>query len=90
MPELIRFTTALILNPFNKICHAMVVSTLELAFYLNPAKHAVKGRHGSYKWIIMLIKCGRPDLTVFHLIWIIGIYGNWKNLNPGGRFGATS
>ena len=46
--------------------------------------------HGSYKWIIMLEKCGRPDLTVFHLIWIIGTYGNWKNQNPGGRFGATS
>ena len=43
-----------------------------------------------YKWIIMLEKCRRPDLTVFHLIWIIGIYGNWKNQNPGGRFGATS
>ena len=39
--------------------------------------------NGSYKWIIMLKKCGRPDLTVFHLIWIIGIYGNWKNQNPG-------
>ena len=30
------------------------------------------------------------DLTVYHLIWVIGIYGNWKNQNPGGRFGATS
>ena len=46
--------------------------------------------HGSYEWIIMLEKCGRPDLTVFHLIWVIGTYGNWKNQNPGGRFGATS
>jgi hypothetical protein len=44
MPELKRFTTALILNPFNKICHAMVVSARELAFYLNPAQHAVKER----------------------------------------------
>ena len=24
--------------------------------------------HGSYKLIVMLEKCGRPDLTVFHLI----------------------
>ena len=46
--------------------------------------------HGSYEWIIMLEKCGRLDLTVFHLIWVIGTYGNWKNQNPGGRFGATS
>ena len=42
------------------------------------------------KWIIMLEKCRRPDLTVFHLIWIIGTYGNWNNQNPGGHFGATS
>ena len=33
---------------------------------------------GSYEWIIMLEKCGRPDPTVFHLIWVIGTYGNWK------------
>ena len=46
--------------------------------------------HGSYEWIIMLEKCRRLDLTVFHLIWVIGTYGNWKNQNPGGRFGATS
>ena len=31
-----------------------------------------------YEWIIMLKKCGRIDLTVFHLIWVIGTYGNWK------------
>ena len=41
--------------------------------------------HGSYKWIIMVEKCWRPDLTIFHLIWIIGTYGNWKNQNPGSR-----
>ena len=46
--------------------------------------------HDSYEWIIMLEKCGRLDLTVFHLIWEIGIYGNWKNQNPGVCFGATS
>ena len=46
--------------------------------------------HGSYEWTIMLEKCGRLDLTDFHLIWVSGTYGNWKNQNPGGRFGATS
>ena len=50
----------------------------------------VNPKHGSYERIVMLEKCGRPDLTVFHLIWVIGTYGNWKNQNPGGRFGATS
>ena len=30
--------------------------------------------HGSYEWIIMIEKCGRLDLTVFHLIWEIGTY----------------
>ena len=38
--------------------------------------------HGSYKWIIMLKKCGHPDLTVFHLIWVTGTYDNW-NQNSG-------
>ena len=46
--------------------------------------------HGSYEWIIMLEKCGRLDLTVFQLIWVIGTYDTWKNQNPGGHFGATS
>ena len=26
----------------------------------------------------------------FHIKWIIGTHGNWKNQNPGGSFGATS
>ena len=47
-------------------------------------------RHGSNKWIIMLEKWGRPDINVFHIKWIIAKHGNWKNQNPGGRFGATS
>ena len=50
----------------------------------------LKRPQGSYEWIIMLEKCGRLDLTVFHLILVIGTYGTWKNQNPGGRFGATS
>ena len=29
------------------------------------------GGHSSYKWIIMLEKCGHPDLNVFHLKCII-------------------
>ena len=43
-----------------------------------------------YKWVILLVKCGRPDFNVSGLKWIIGTHGNWKNQNPGGRFGATS
>ena len=30
----------------------------------------------------MLEKCGCPDFNVFHLKWIIGTHGNWKNQNP--------
>ena len=30
---------------------------------------------GSYKWIIMLEKCGRPGINVFHIKWIIGNHG---------------
>ena len=52
--------------------------------------HKTTYAHGSYEWIIMLEKCVRLDLTVFHLIWVIGTYGNWKNQNPGSLFGATS
>ena len=26
--------------------------------------------HGGYRWVIMLEKCGHPDLNVFHLKWI--------------------
>ena len=26
----------------------------------------------------------------FHIKWIFGTQNNWKNQNPGGRFGATS
>ena len=44
--------------------------------------------HDNYKWMIMLEKCGLPDLTVSHLIWIIGTHCNWKNQNPGSHFGA--
>ena len=47
-------------------------------------------RHGSYRWIIMLEKCGQSDLNVFHLKWIIGTHGNGKNQNPWGRFRAGS
>ena len=46
--------------------------------------------HGGYRWVIMLEKCGHPDLNVFHLKWIIGNNCNWKNQNPGNRFGATT
>ena len=51
-------------------------------------KRLVVQYHGSYKWIIMLEKCGRPDLNVFYLKWIIGTHENCKD--PGGCFWATS
>ena len=38
--------------------------------YMTPEERKNRGfqvKHGSYKWIIMLEKCGRPDLNVFHL-----------------------
>ena len=51
--------------------------------------------HGSYKWIIMLEKCGRPDSNEFQLKWRFGIHGNWKKSKKSkskfwGRFGVTS
>ena len=46
--------------------------------------------HGSYEWIIMLEKCGCLDLTVFHLICVIGSYGSWENQNPVSCFEVTS
>ena len=39
--------------------------------------------HISYRWIIMLGKCGHPDFKVFYLKWTIGTHGNWRNQNPG-------
>ena len=39
--------------------------------------------HDSYKWMILLEKCGLPDVTVSHLIWIIG---NWKKIKSWGPF----
>ena len=36
--------------------------------------------HGSYRWIIMLGKCGRPDLNVFHLKWIL----SYRKIGPNG------
>ena len=47
-------------------------------------------RHTGYIEVIMQRKCGRNTETTFDIKWVIGTYGNWKNLNPGGRFGATS
>ena len=34
--------------------------------------------------------CGGIGSNGFHIKWIIGTHGNWKNQNPGGCFGATS
>ena len=39
--------------------------------------------HGSYRWIIMLEKCGHANINVFHLKWMVLIHKNWKSV---GRF----
>ena len=44
------------------------------------------GGHPSKYWLGSVLL----HFIVFHLIWVIGTYGNWKNQNPWGRFGATS
>ena len=36
--------------------------------------------HGSYKWIIMHEKCGRPDSNEFQLKWRFGTHGNCKKI----------
>ena len=41
-------------------------------------RFAPRPLHGSYKWIIMLEKCGRPDINVFHIKRTIGNHGNLK------------
>ena len=46
--------------------------------------------HTGYIEVIMQGKCGRNTEITFDIKWVIGTYGNWKNQNPGGRFGATS
>ena len=55
MPELIGFSTALILNACEIILYAVLVSAPELAFYLNPAQHAVKERQLG-KGVLVLTK----------------------------------
>ena len=40
--------------------------------------------HDSCRWIIMLVKCGHPDLNIFHLKWTIGTHGNWKKSKSWG------
>ena len=49
-----------------------------------------RGEHTGYIEVFMQGKCGRNTETTFDIKWVIGTYGNWKNQNPGGRFGATS
>ena len=39
---------------------------------------------GNYERIIMLEKCGHLDLTVFHLIWVIGKYKQHCQFSPFG------
>ena len=38
--------------------------------------YCTQALHGIYERIIMLKKCGRLDLTVFHFIRVIGTHGN--------------
>ena len=46
--------------------------------------------HTTYSWYIKWQKCAHMGLNDFHIKWMIGTQCNWKNQNPGGRFGATS
>ena len=39
--------------------------------------------YGSFKWIIMLEKCGRQNINVFHIKWIIGNHGNLHCIGYG-------
>ena len=40
--------------------------------------------------ICIPLKCGGKSSNGFHIRWILGTHGNWKNQNPGSHFGATS
>ena len=42
------------------------------------------------KLIIIPQKCGDIGINRFHIKWKFGTQNNWKNENPGSRFGATS
>ena len=46
--------------------------------------------HSGLVRIIIPQKCGGIGSNEFHIKWIIGTQGNWKNQNPGGRFWATN
>ena len=46
--------------------------------------------HTTYSWNIKWQKCARMGLNWFHIREIFGTQDNWKNENPGSRFGATS
>ena len=55
---------------------------------------------GNYTYMIAISHClgmnyyvnslGAIGCNGFHIKWMFGTHGNWKNQNPGGRFGATS
>ena len=46
--------------------------------------------HTTYRKNNNLEKCAGMGLNGFHIKLKIGTYCNWKNQNPGSRFGATS
>ena len=57
---------------------------LSTILYIHTFKSTYLLWHGSYRWIIMLAKCGHPDLNVFHIKWIIDTHSNWKKIKiPG-------
>ena len=64
-------------------------SILRLLFYVLGLQ-LLQPTHSTYSWDIKCQKCARIGLNSFHVKWIIGIHCNWKNQNPGSRFGATS
>ena len=86
-------TSTLMLEILGKDYNLKYISSIHLCFFWLHRHFLCRElsiTHGSYKWIIMHEKCGRPDSNGFQLKWRFGTNGNWKNQNPGGRFGATS
>ena len=50
---------------------------------------SVLSRHTGYDWNNIPKKYEGKSSNGFHIKWIIGTHGNWKNQNAGSRFGAT-
>ena len=52
-----------------RVIKPLKVGKSQRVFFNLPQSSKKPTRHGSYKWIIMPEKCGRLDITVFHIIW---------------------